>query len=437
MALWKRGPNGIWYYGFAFAGRYYQGSSYSKSKTMARDAMLARRRELEKGINGVARQERVLSLKVVAERWLETKSTSAKATSETARDCLKPLIAEFGSRLASDISARDIGSYQRRRLAAVSASTVNHEVGILRQVLKAQKLWRNIQDDVKMLKEQKGPGKAVSVQDEERIIEAISRGRSSALLPMFMIAIDTGLRADELRNLRHRDLNLTWSKGVVESGWLTVSKSKTDAGTGRVIPLTRRACAALSLWLSSRAPDADMNVIREKIGPEFLGPSQNGTSIRRRRIDTPSADSYLFPAHKVGVRGDSRASYAYDFNPKQAIGDWGKAWDGALARATEKLEEELGEGAPTVKYRWHDLRHTFITRLLENPAVSEQTVMALAGHVSKEMLARYSHIRAAAKQAAIATLERVDLGQGTCSAYLQAPNDESEPIQPDANKYLN
>ena len=50
MALWKRGPNGIWYYGFAFAGRYYQGSSYSKSKTMARDAMLARRRELEKGI---------------------------------------------------------------------------------------------------------------------------------------------------------------------------------------------------------------------------------------------------------------------------------------------------------------------------------------------------------------------------------------------------
>ena len=41
----------------------------------------------------------------------------------------------------------------------------------------------------------------------------------------------------------------------------------------------------------------------------------------------------------------------------------------------------------------------------ENPAVSEQTIMALAGHVSKSMLARYSHIRSQAKQAAIEALE--------------------------------
>jgi integrase len=59
-------------------------------------------------------------------------------------------------------------------------------------------------------------------------------------------------------------------------------------------------------------------------------------------------------------------------------------------------------------YRWHDCRHTFVSRLAENPAVSEQTIMALAGHVSKAMLARYSHIRSAAKQAAIATLEYHD-----------------------------
>jgi hypothetical protein len=43
--------------------------------------------------------------------------------------------------------------------------------------------------------------------------------------------------------------------------------------------------------------------------------------------------------------------------------------------------------------------------LAENPTVSEQTIMALAGHVSKSMLARYSHIRVAVKQAAIDTLE--------------------------------
>jgi hypothetical protein len=38
--------------------------------------------------------------------------------------------------------------------------------------------------------------------------------------------------------------------------------------------------------------------------------------------------------------------------------------------------------------------------------VSEQTIMSLAGHVSRSMLQRYSHIRNQAKQAAIATLEQ-------------------------------
>jgi len=51
------------------------------------------------------------------------------------------------------------------------------------------------------------------------------------------------------------------------------------------------------------------------------------------------------------------------------------------------------------------MRHTFISRLAENPSVSEQTIKALAGHVSRQMLERYSHIRPAAKQAAIHALE--------------------------------
>src|SRR5215469_16035738 len=52
-----------------------------------------------------------------------------------------------------------------------------------------------------------------------------------------------------------------------------------------------------------------------------------------------------------------------------------------------------------------DMRHTFISRLAENPSVSEQTIKALAGHVSRQMLERYSHIRSQAKHAAIQALE--------------------------------
>ena len=52
-----------------------------------------------------------------------------------------------------------------------------------------------------------------------------------------------------------------------------------------------------------------------------------------------------------------------------------------------------------------DLRHTFVSRLAENASVSEQTIRLLAGHVSRQMLEHYSHIRSHAKQAAIRSLE--------------------------------
>jgi len=53
------------------------------------------------------------------------------------------------------------------------------------------------------------------------------------------------------------------------------------------------------------------------------------------------------------------------------------------------------------------------TRLAENAAVSEETIRALAGHVSRKMLERYSHIRLAAKQAAIQSLEAAVFDAGS------------------------
>jgi integrase len=53
--------------------------------------------------------------------------------------------------------------------------------------------------------------------------------------------------------------------------------------------------------------------------------------------------------------------------------------------------------------RIHDLRHHAITELAE-PKASDQTIMAIAGHVSKKMLALYSHVRLEAKRTALDTL---------------------------------
>lgn len=57
-----------------------------------------------------------------------------------------------------------------------------------------------------------------------------------------------------------------------------------------------------------------------------------------------------------------------------------------------------------IKGRWHDARHTFVTDLAEDGAVSDGTIRQLAGHVSKKMLEHYSHIRMDAKRRAVAGL---------------------------------
>jgi integrase len=59
-----------------------------------------------------------------------------------------------------------------------------------------------------------------------------------------------------------------------------------------------------------------------------------------------------------------------------------------------------------VRCRLHDLRHTFATRLAEN-GVSESTMRALMGHMSRALLERYSHIRMAAKRDAVADITLV------------------------------
>jgi integrase len=77
---------------------------------------------------------------------------------------------------------------------------------------------------------------------------------------------------------------------------------------------------------------------------------------------------------------------------------------GLIANSYKRAYKTACAGAG-VDFRLYDARHTFVTRLAENPTVSEETIRQLAGHGSPRMLARYAHIRAKARREAIATLE--------------------------------
>ena len=104
-------------------------------------------------------------------------------------------------------------------------------------------------------------------------------------------------------------------------------------------------------------------------------------------------------------------SRLYNVRLDQPTGEWKRTWKVALT--SSRLER-----------RWHDLRHTVITRLCESPTVGEETIRSLAGHVSQQMRQRYSHVKSAAKLGAIAELEKA-LG-GDRGVQKRAQN-EDEP----------
>ena len=66
-----------------------------------------------------------------------------------------------------------------------------------------------------------------------------------------------------------------------------------------------------------------------------------------------------------------------------------------LRTAWIKVREKAG-----VKGRRHDNRHTLVTELAESGA-GDEVIMSIAGHVSRAMLSRYSHVRMEAKRRAL------------------------------------
>jgi len=89
------------------------------------------------------------------------------------------------------------------------------------------------------------------------------------------------------------------------------------------------------------------------------------------------------------------------------------------------INEECRAGIRSIRspldgLRFHDLKHHAITELAESQ-VSDQTIMAIAGHVSQKMLSRYSHVRTEARRQAVSALSAKPTGSkreaGEASGY--------------------
>ena len=368
MSVYKRGE--VWWYKFRINGQSIRESADTGSKTVARDAERIRRRELEEGLNGIRRQ-RALLFSVAAQEWLDLKRSVLSARSVQIEEAnLKHLKPCFGGTLIGDIEAADISRYQQRRIAeGAAAKTVNLEVGTVRAILRRNRLWANVQPDVHMLNVRDDVGRAISQDEETTLLAECAASRSRSLYPAVTVALATGMRYSEIRLLRWKQLDLARHT-------LTVGDSKTEAGAGRPIPLNDRACMVLDMWAShfpSREPE-----------------------------------HYVFPTEKCGAAGDDFKPHVYATLPTEPIGDWKEAWEAAKERAK-------------VACRFHDLRHTACTRMLEGgvPFSVVATIMGWSPSTAVRMSRRYGHIGQAAQREAVKHLNGADSATGGAQNWAQ------------------
>jgi integrase len=343
MSVYKRG--GVWWYKFNFGGQVVRESSKSTSKEIARDAQRTRRRRLEDGYNGIVRREKAQMFPVAAKRWLESRLPHiAPKTTALYELAIGHLKKHFGGMLLSNISGSDIGSYQGKRTAEGAAGrTVNLEVTVLRAIMRKSKLWGVISDDVQFLKERRDVGRAISPEQESALLHAASQVRysDSPLYVIAVLALNTAMRSNEIKTLR-------WSQVDLVHRTVTVGKSKTDAGSGRIIPLNQDAVTVLAHWLGSE-PEANPS--------HFVFPACENHKVDATRPITTFRTAWRNATRSAGLRG----------------------------------------------LRFHDLRHTAITKLAES-ATSEYTIMAISGHVSRRMMQHYSHVRMEAMRKAVESI---------------------------------
>jgi integrase len=352
MSLFRRGD--VWWYEFWFAGRRIRESTKSASKTLAGKAEEKRRRELEEGYNNFVdtRKERVRTVCDIADEFFTEYKLRLPQSATFADYAIRHIKRLIGDKMLVDMNDTVVVRYQNDRLTeGASPKTVNEEVGFLLRVLgdPGDLLRVRLKKKKKLkLKVRNEIGKAFSPEERERMLAEAARARSPHIFPALTLALNAGMRDAEIRNL-------TWGQIHFDKKYLAVRRSKTEAGEGRTIPLNSVLLPVLCEYLVW---------YKEKFGearPEW----------------------YVFPWGKPSP-----------CDPSRPVTTLKTAWNNIRRNAK-------------VVGRFHDNRHTLVTDLAEAGA-GDETIMDIAGHVSKRMLRHYSHIRMEAKRHA---LEAIVLNQ--------------------------
>ena len=343
--VYQRGKLKTWWYRFRFGGHIVHESAKATSKTLALQAERVRRRELEQSWNHVGGRRELTPAFERASREYQRSGLGRVSvhTADIDKYSLKHLVPVLGSKLLCDIAAEDIARYQKKRQAE---GAEGRTVNMEVGVLRGVLTSHRLWESIARDVHMLPERKDIGQAlspEEERRLLEATKQRGSACHTATVLALNTSMSKKEIRTLK-------WGQIDLGGRTVTVGTSKNEFRTGRVIPLNHAAFEALVRWAGGY----------------------------------PNAESthFVFPWRKDGRVDLTRRTNG-----------WRTAWEKARKLAGLKL-------------RFHDLRVTCITKLAEGQA-SDQTIKAIAGHVSQRMLEHYSRIRMDAKRRALDALAQL------------------------------
>lgn len=302
-----------------------------------------------------------LTFAVAAPMWLEEhRSDIAEKTHYDYEYYIRSLCKFFGELTLEEIHIGHIGTYQEERKATAGPSCINHELNTLKQVLVRAKLWDSIRGYKPLKVGKSDVGRAMEPADEERLFRTASTSyRWKIAYWCSILTATTTIGPTEISHLHFGDVDLASRPGA-PLGTLHVHDGLKNGYRERLVPLNES-----SRWAMKQILDRYF----KRCTKLRIQPNRQHYILMGRGRNTP-------------------------FDPWKPMGSWKKAW----------CALRIAAGLPTL--RRYDLRHHAITKLMEDPNISEQTIEDMAGHALRSSMKKlYSHIRIAPKTEATTKLE--------------------------------
>jgi len=342
--------DGNWIIEFYHNGvRYKHALGKGISKTVAKERAEKFRQEVREGKH--QEKARRITFEKFAEKYLDHARINKRPKSAKRNEVsIKQLTPYFKGQLIGTIHPFQVEQYKKaRRDGGASPATVNRDVACLRNMMNCAVDWGHLRVNplsrVRMIKEDNEKMWVLSPEEEARLLEACEKSPQRG-----------GKEKRYLRDLVEFALNsgmrldeifsLQKVNVHVEESFLTVLDSKTHEG--RNIPLNETLKEILS-----------------------------------RRMEKPGG--HVFTNSKGGRLTVLTNAF------------WNAAEEAGLIRE---------EGGKKIRFRFHDLRHTFGSRLGMG-GTDLKSIMEIMGHKSAKVAMRYQHPTSSHKLEAVRNLDKI------------------------------